>query len=232
MSREAPSVNRYPVEPLWRDVDDYFAEMLVPEDAALVAARESGAETTMPNAEVAPNQGALLGLLARIAGARRVLEFGTLAGYSTIWFARAVGAEGRVVSLELEPDNAAIARTNLDRAGVRDRAEILVGAAADSARRLIETDVEPFDLVFIDADKPSNPTYLEQSLQLTRPGALIVIDNVVRGGAVADPGSTDPRVRGVREVTRMIARSDRLEATALQTVGVKGWDGLILARRR
>jgi len=224
--------NRYPAAPEWFAVDDYFTTALVSEDAALVAARESGAATTMPNAEVAANQGAFLALVTQIAGARRVLEFGTLAGYSTIWFARAVGPDGRVVTLELEPANAEIARQNLQRAGVADRVEIMVGPAAQSAQKLIDQNVEPFDLVFIDADKPNNPGYLAASLQLTRSGAVIVFDNVVRNGAVVDPDSDDPRVQGVRAVVDDIASNPDLDATALQTVGVKGWDGFILARRR
>lgn len=229
-------VNRYDSTVAWREVDEYFISHLTPEDDALVAARESGADTTMPNAEVAANQGALLGLIAQIAGAKRILEFGTLAGYSTIWFARAVGDDGHVVTFELEPDNAEVARANLDRAGVGDRVEIHVGPAAESAPTLIDsgtsTGTEPFDLVFIDADKPNNPRYLEAALALTEPGAVIIIDNVVRNGAVTDENPDDPRVTGVQTVTRMIAENPNLDATALQTVGVKGWDGLIIARRR
>ncbi|MFC4140363.1 MULTISPECIES: O-methyltransferase [unclassified Microbacterium] len=231
---EAPEtlINRYAAPAEWHAVDEYFAGELVHEDDALVAARESGAETTMPNAEVAANQGALLGMLVQLVGARRVLEFGTLAGYSTIWFARAVGAEGRVVTLELEQQNADVARQNFARAGVADRIETLLGPAGDSAERLIADGTEPFDFVFIDADKPSNPRYLAAALRLTHPGALIVIDNVVRDGAVIDPDSDDPRVAGVRQVVRDIAENPELDATALQTVGVKGWDGIIVARRR
>lgn len=186
----------------------------------------------MPNAEVAPNQGALLGLLAQIAGARRVLEFGTLAGYSTIWFARAVGPEGRVVTFELEDGNAQVARANFERAGLADRIEVLVGSAGVLAQQLIDSEAQPFDLVFIDADKPSNPDYLDAALKLTTRGAVIIIDNVVRDGAVTQADSNDPRVNGVRSVVRDIADHPELDATAIQTVGVKGWDGLIIARRR
>ena len=223
--------HRYESVPAWREVDAYFGAALVSEDAALAAARESSAATTMPDAEVAPNQGAFLALLTKIAGASRVLEFGTLAGYSTIWFARAVGPAGRVVTLELEESNAAVARANLARAGVLDRVDVHVGPAAAAAQRLLDARTEPFDLVFIDADKPSNPLYLDAALRLTRPGALIVIDNVVRDGAVVAPDTGDPRVDGVRAVTADIAANPDLEATALQTVGLKGWDGLIIARR-
>jgi len=221
----------YESEKAWREVDGYFVETLVAEDGALVAARESGPRTTMPRAEVAPNQGRLLALLCGIAGARRVLEFGTLAGYSTVWFARAVGEGGHVTTLELEEGNAEVARENLERAGVADRVEVLVGPAAESAGALIEAGTAPFDLVFIDADKPNNPAYLRASLELTRPGSVIVIDNVVRGGAILDPESADPRVQGVRAVLADIAADERLEATALQTVGSKGWDGFTLIRR-
>ena len=231
-SSPATPVNHYSSTPEWRAVDAYFTDVLVPEDEALLAARDSGAETTAPNAEVAANQGAFLGLLTQIAGARRVLEFGTLAGYSTIWFARAVGARGHVTTFELEETNAAIARANLERAGVADRTDIIVGPAAASAQELIDTGAEPFDLVFIDADKPSNPVYLEVALKLTQPGAVIVIDNVVRNGAVTNAESADHSVHGVRQVTADIAGHPQLDATALQTVGIKGWDGFILARRR
>lgn len=186
----------------------------------------------MPDAEVAPNQGTLLSMLERIARARRVLEIGTLAGYSTVWLARALGPEGFVVSLELETQNAAVARENVERAGVADRVDILVGPAAERAQELIATGVEPFDLVFIDADKPSNPQYPAAALELTRTGSVLVIDNVVRNGAVVDPTSDDDRVQGVRRALAEVAEHPQLDAIALQTVGVKGWDGLLIALRR
>jgi predicted O-methyltransferase YrrM len=221
----------YESDALWREVDAYFVETLIDEDDALAQARESGRLTTMPQAEVAPNQGKLLALLARMAGATRVLEFGTLAGYSTAWLARAVGEQGHVTTLELEEQNAAVARRNLQRAGVSDRVEIIVGRAAESARRLVEAGTEPYDFVFIDADKPNNPVYLEASLKLSRPGTVLVIDNVVRNGAVVHSDSTDDRVRGVRTALKRIAEDPRLDATALQTVGSKGWDGFTIVRR-
>lgn len=221
----------YESEDAWREVDAYFVDTLVPEDAALRAARESGPRTTMPQAEVAPNQGRLLALLCGIAGAKRVLEFGTLAGYSTVWLARAVGEAGHVTTLELEERNAEVALANLAAAGVADRVEVLVGPAGDCARQLIKAGVAPYDFVFIDADKPSNSEYLRASMELTGPGAVIVIDNVVRNGAVTDPDSADARVQGVRAVLDDIARDERLEATALQTVGSKGWDGFTIIRR-
>lgn len=221
----------YESEKAWREVDAYFVDTLVPEDDALAQARLSGRQTTMPKAEVAANQGKLLALLCQIAGAKRVLEFGTLAGYSTIWLARAVGAQGHVTTLELEPGNAAIAAENLHRAGVADRVAIITGPAAESAQRLIADGAQPYDFVFIDADKPGNPAYLKASMALTGPGSVIVIDNVVRNGAVTDPSSPDGRVQGVRAVFADIAQDARLEATALQTVGSKGWDGFTIIRR-
>jgi predicted O-methyltransferase YrrM len=201
------------------------------EDAALAIARESGRQTTMPQAKVAPNQGKLLALLCQITSAVRVLEFGTLAGYSTIWLARAVGKGGHVTTLELEEQNAAMARRSLDRAGVSDQVDVIVGPAADSAQKLIADDTEPYDFVFIDADKPSNPAYLKASLALTHEGSVIVIDNVVRDGAVTNPTSPDKRVQGVRAVLADIAQNPELDATALQTVGSKGWDGFTIIRR-
>lgn len=234
MSDSEPTApaNRYAASDEWHKVDRYFTQAFVDEDDALIATRRSGAATTMPHAEVAANQGAFLGLLVTIAGAKRVLEFGTLAGYSTIWLARAAGEDGCVVTLELEPDNAEVAEANFCTSGVADRVETIVGPAAESAARLISDSVEPFDFVFIDADKPNNPAYLAAALELTRSGAVIVIDNVVRNGEVTDADSTDLRVQGVRRVAADIAANPELDATALQTVGEKGWDGLIIARRR
>ncbi|HYN96807.1 MAG TPA: O-methyltransferase [Pilimelia sp.] len=210
----------------WRAVDDYFVAALVDEDAALVHARRSGRDAGLPAHEVAPNQGALLSLLARLGGARRILEIGTLGGYSTIWLARAAA---HVTTLEVDPGYAELARRNLDRAGVGDRVDVIVGAAVDSLADLIARRVDPYDLVFIDADKPSNPRYLEASLRLTRPGSVIVADNVVRGGAVVDPHSADERVQGVRRFLELVGTDPRLDATALQTVGSKGWDGFAVA---
>ncbi len=216
----------------WRAVDEYFTGLLVDEDDALRTARRSSVRTALPMADVAPNQGAFLALLARMCGARRVLEFGTLAGYSTIWLARAVGASGRVVTLEIDEPTAEIARENLARAGVADVVEVVVGPAAVSAQAFVDAGAEPFDLVFVDADKPSNPAYLALSLRLSRPGTVIVCDNVVREGAVVDADSEDPRVQGVRAFAEAVAADPRLEATVLQTVGVKGWDGFALLRVR
>lgn len=234
VSRVEPSddtvpVNRYASAPAWRAVDAFFTDALLDEDAALVAARESSTRTTLPHAEVAANQGAFLAMLARIGGARRVLEFGTLAGYSTIWLARAVGADGRVVTLELEEQNAAVARENLERAGVGDRVEVVVGPAATSAAALVEDGVAPFDLVFIDADKQSNTIYLDWAARLGRSGTVVVVDNVGRAGEIVDENTDDPMVIGTRNALRMLGEDPRFDATALQTVGAKGWDGFALA---
>lgn len=216
----------------WRDVDEYLVGELVEEDDALVAARELGRERGLPAIEVAPNQGAFLALLAGVAGARRVLELGTLAGYSTIWLARAVGPQGRVTTVELDPRHAEVARENLERAGVADRVDVEVGPALDVVTRLAEDGAEPYDLVFIDADKASMAAYLDLALRLTRPGSVIVGDNVVRRGGVLDPSHPDPNVQGVRAFLRAIGTDPRLEATGLQTVGSKGWDGFAIARVR
>jgi predicted O-methyltransferase YrrM len=207
----------------WDAVDRYFSDALLTEDDALREARLATRSATMPGAEVTPSQGALLALITRISGARRVLEIGTLTGYSTIWLARA--AE-HVTTLELDPGNAELARRYLRAAGVAERVDLRVGPAAESLATLAGT----FDLIFIDADKPSNPLYLREALRLSRPGTVIFADNVVRDGHVTDPGSTDPRVRGVRRFLETVAADPRLEATALQTVGAKGWDGFCLIR--
>lgn len=212
----------------WGEFDALFSA-LAHEDAPLVAARTSR-QVTSPGIEVSPAFGRLLHTLAVASGARRVLEFGTLAGYSTIWLARAVGPLGRVVSLELDRGNAATARGHLEAAGVGTWVDILCGPAATTSARLVEAGVPVFDLVFIDADKASMPLYLERSLELTGPGALIVLDNVVRGGRVLAP-QADPDSRGVREALAMADADPRLEVAALQTVSAKGWDGFAVLRR-
>lgn len=209
----------------WVAVDRYIADHLIADDpaAALVANTAAG----LPEIDVSAPQGRMLHLLARMAGARRILEIGTLGGYSTIWLARAVGEGGRVVTLELEPEYAAVARANLDEAGVGERVEIIVGPAIESLATL----EGPFDFVFIDADKPSNVAYLREAVRLTRPGATIVIDNVVREGAILDAASDDDRVQGTRALFEAVAAEPRLSATAVQTVGAKKWDGFLLAIR-
>ncbi|KJL21551.1 O-methyltransferase [Microbacterium azadirachtae] len=211
----------------WRAADDFLAETLVGHDPALEAALTAQRAAGMPAIEVAPVSGKLLSLLVRISGARRVLEIGTLGGYSTIWMAGAVGDGGRVVTIEAEPANAAVARASIDAAGVGDRVEILVGRAADVLPTL--ADPGPFDLVFIDADKESNTIYLDWAARLGRPGTVVVLDNIGRDGDIVDPASTDPKVAGTRAGLEMLGRDPRFDATALQTVGVKGWDGVAIA---
>ncbi|MEV0733455.1 O-methyltransferase [Polymorphospora sp. NPDC050346] len=213
----------------WESVDRYFSDLLIPADPVLAAVLRANKEAGLPAMDVAPNQGKLLMLLARISGARRVLEIGTLGAYSTIWLARGIPADGWIVTLEADPSYAAVARANLDRAGVADRVDLRVAPALDTLPELVAQDAGPFDLVFIDADKPNNPHYLEWALRLTRPGSLIIGDNVVRDGHVVDPDSPDEKVRGVRTFLEMTGADPRLDATALQTVGAKGWDGFSLA---
>ncbi len=214
-------------EPSWTDVDDYLAGLLAPEDEGLRAALAASADAGLPAIAVSPLHGKLLALLVAISGARRVLEVGTLGGYSAIWMGRALPDDGRLLTLELDEAHARVARMNLDRVGLASKVEVRVGPARTSLQALDET----FDLVFIDADKASTPLYLTEALRLTRSGALIVVDNVVRGGSTLDPNG-DPSVQGVREALTMLAGDPRLDATALQTVGVKGWDGLAIARVR
>ncbi len=213
----------------WAEVDDYLVSTLVGEDDVLADVRAAGRAAGLPPIEVAPNQGKLLALLCTMTGARRVLELGTLAGYSAVWLARAVGPEGRVTTLELDPAHAAVARENLARAGIAHRVDVVVGPAAESLRALADAGTEPFDLVFVDADKPNNARYLEAAVTLSRPGTVIVVDNVVRGGAVADPDDGSAAVVGSREVLALLGAHPRLDATALQTVGSKGWDGFAVA---
>lgn len=220
----------YESEEAWRAVDLYFFDALVGEDDALRAARDTAQHVGLPMIEVAPNYGKLLALLAEMMGAKRILEFGTFAGYSTIWLARAVGPGGHVTTLEVNESYAALAAKNLERASLSDRVTIVTGPALATAERLVRDDIQPFDLVFIDADKPNNPSYLEVSLRLTRPGSIIIGDNVVRDGEVTNADSHDERVLGVRRFVDLMAATPGLSATALQTVGSKGWDGFSLAR--
>jgi predicted O-methyltransferase YrrM len=210
----------------WEAVDRYFGDLLLPPDPPLEAALEASAAAGLPPHAVSPSQGKLLHLLARIHGAAAILEIGTLGGYSTIWLARALPPGGRLVTLESEPAYAQVAEQNIARAGLGDRVEVRVGPAGTA---LAAIDDGPFDLTFIDADKRSNPEYLEHAVRLSRPGSLIVADNVVRSGAVADPASADPSVQGVRRFTELVAAHPRLTATAIQTVGEKGYDGFVLA---
>ena len=212
----------------WADVEGYLAKMVAGEDEILASIRARTIEAGLRPIEVSATDGALLALWCRLIGATRVLEIGTLGGYSATWFARAVGERGSVTTLELDPRAAAVAQENWRLAGVADRVEVVVGLAADTLASLIGADGDPYDLVFIDADKKNNPTYLEAALALTRPGSLIVIDNVVRGGRIVGD-SDDPDVVGTRRVLEMLGSDPRLQATAVQTVSSKGWDGFAVA---
>ncbi|PWI17054.1 methyltransferase [Streptomyces sp. Act143] len=213
----------------WTAVDDYFNGLLVEEDAPLLDAVRDSAAAGLPDHQVAPNQGKLLNLIATLRGARTILEIGSLGGYSTIWLGRALPEGGRLVTLEADERCAEVARANVARAGLGGVVDLRLGKALDTLPLLAEEGAGPFDLVFIDADKPSNPDYLRWALKLTRPGSVIVGDNVVRDGAVTDPDSGDPRVQGVRRFTELIAAEPRLTATTVQTVGSKGYDGFTLA---
>lgn len=217
---------------LWNDVDHYFTRLLVQPDAALTEALDTNADAGLPPIDVSPTMGKFLMLLVQLSGARRVLEIGTLGGYSTIWLARGLPSDGRVVTLELMPRHAEVAHTNLLHAGVVDRVDIRIGPASESLAHLVSEGTKPFDLVFLDADKANNGTYLEWAMMLTRPGSLIVCDNVVRGGHVIDEDGRDESIVGTRAFLDRLASDERLDATALQTVGVKGWDGFAIARVR
>jgi predicted O-methyltransferase YrrM len=212
----------------WSAVERYWDGKVLRADAALTDAVRDNAAAGLPPIDVAPAQGKLLMLLARSIGARAILEVGTLGGYSTIWLARALPADGRLVTVELEPRHAEVARANLARAGVADRVEVRVGRGVDVLAAMEPADGE-FDLVFIDADKASNTEYVEHAVRLARPGAMVVVDNVVRDGRVADPASTDAAVLGTRRMADAIERDERLDATVIQTVGGKAYDGFLLA---
>ncbi|HYB77823.1 MAG TPA: O-methyltransferase [Thermoplasmata archaeon] len=216
-------------EPSWEHVDAYFESHLLLPDPVLDACLRASAEAHLPSIQVSPSQGKLLHLLARAIGARRILEIGTLGGYSTIWLARALPEGGRLISLELDPKHAEVARTNVARAGLDARVEIRVGRAIDSLPKLAAQGAGPFDLVFVDADKPSTRAYFEWARRLSRPGALIVVDNVVRKGELANAASTDANVRGMREFVESLASDKGVSATGIQTVGTKGYDGFLLA---
>jgi len=213
----------------WTAVDRYLADLLAPTDPALAAALEKSAAAGLPAIQVSAVQGRLLELLARASGARAILEIGTLGGYSAIWLARGLEPDGRLITLEADPKHAEVARANVARAGLAGRVEILVGPALETLPRLAADGRGPFDLVFIDADKPSNADYFDWALKLTRPGSFIVVDNVVREGGVADAASDDPAVLGTRRVLERMAAEPRVRATAIQTVGTKGYDGFAIA---
>jgi predicted O-methyltransferase YrrM len=214
---------------IWKQVDHYFSGALIPPDATLDAVLQANHEADLPPIDVTPLQGRFLEVLVRATGAKRVLEIGTLGGYSTIWLARALPNNGIVVTLELEQRHAQIARKNLEIAGVSSRVDIRVAPALDSLSVLVGERAGPFDCIFIDADKAGYPDYLEWSLKLSRPGTLIIADNVVRDGKVVNPDDPDANIQGVRRFTDLIQAEPRLSATVLQTVGSKGYDGFALA---
>lgn len=213
----------------WTAVDQYISQTLLPPDPALEAALQASTNAGLPAISVSPNQGKFLHLLALAQGAKNILEIGTLGGYSTIWLARALPANGRLISLEYELRHAEVAQQNLIRAGVADKVELRVGPALESLPQLVAEQKGPFDFIFIDADKENYPGYWEWALKLSRRGTVIVADNVVRQGEVIDPASKDPKVQAVRRMNELIAVERRVSATALQTVGSKGYDGFTLA---
>jgi predicted O-methyltransferase YrrM len=208
-------------------MDAYIMDHLVPADPVLESALAANQAADLPAIDVAPNQGKFLHILARLARATRILEIGTLGGYSTIWLARALPPNGSLVTLEFSPEHASVARANIDHAGLSHLVTLHVGPALDSLPTLSPS--MPFDLIFIDADKRNNPHYLAWAIKLSRPGTLILVDNVVRDGAILNAGDPDPDVQGIRQLFDALANNPNLTATALQTVGVKGWDGLALA---
>ena len=212
----------------WTAVDSYIEKLFIAPDFALEAALDSSKAAGLPTINVSAAQGKLLHLLARIQGARKILELGTLGGYSTIWLARALPPDGRLISLEIDPKRAEVARANIARAELANAVEIRVSAAADSLQKLLSEGRGPFDLIFIDADKPGYAEYLQWCLKLSRAGTLILADNVVRKGAVADPASGDENVQGIRKFNEALAAEKRVTTTVIQTVGCKGYDGLAL----
>ena len=215
-------------EPVWADVDDFFTQHLLPADDVLRAVLETNVAEGLPPIAVTPPQGKLLHLLARASGARRILEIGTLGAYSTIWLARALEPGGRLITLEIDPHHGEVARRNLERAKLADRVEIRIGRASDLLDAMYGV-VEPFDFVFIDADKASSDVYFKASLAMSHPGTVIIVDNVVRNGKVADASSDDEDIKGIRRMTEWLATQPRVSATAIQTVGGKSYDGFLMA---
>jgi predicted O-methyltransferase YrrM len=213
----------------WTAVDKYYTDLLVQSDPALDAALAASAEAGLPAINVSPNQGKLLHLLARMQQARNVLEIGTLGGYSTIWLARALPKDGKLITLEAVPEHAAVARANFARAGIADLVDLRLGLAADTLPKLQSEHRGPFDLIFIDADKTSTAEYFTWALKLSRRGSLIIVDNVVRKGGVIEPNSEDAGVQGIRRFNQLLSAEKRVSATAIQTVGSKGYDGFAMA---
>ena len=217
------------MQELWKQVDGYLGSLLAPADDALTAALATNHEANLPAIDVPVQLGKFLALMIQISGSKRVLEIGTLGGYSTIWMARAIPAAGQVVTLELEPRHAEIARANLARAGVLDRVDLRVGPALESLRKIHESGVAPFDFIFIDADKKGLPEYLDWSLKLAHKGTIILADNVIRDGRVIDAESADPHIQGTRRFLELASAHPRLNATVIQTVDSKGYDGFAMA---
>jgi len=215
-------------EDLWTEVDQYFSGKLLPKDPILDAAVESAEKAGLPPIAVSPNQGKLLHMLAQLVNARAILELGTLGGYSTIWLARGMRPGGRLITVELDPKHAQVARANISRAGLKDVVEIRIGSALDVLPQLSAEKRGPFDLIFIDADKQNIPAYFEWSMKLSHPGTLIIVDNVVRDGEVIDANSPDDRIAGVRKFVDLLATESRASATTIQTVGTKGYDGFTM----
>jgi predicted O-methyltransferase YrrM len=215
---------------LWTNVDQYFSSSLLGSDPILEGALEASANAGLPLIAVSPNQGKLLQMLAQVLDARSILEIGTLGGYSTIWLARGMRAGGRLITLEVDPAHAAVAKSNLQRAGLGSVVEVRVGSALDTLPRIAAEDGGPFDLIFIDADKANIPTYFEWAVKLSHPGALIIVDNVVRDGNVIDGESSDASIKGVRRFVEMLAARKDMSGTAIQTVGTKGYDGFAIVR--
>jgi predicted O-methyltransferase YrrM len=213
----------------WTAVDRYISDTLIPADPVLEAALTASKKAGLPAIAVAPNQGKLLMILAQAIGARSILEIGSLGGYSTIWLARGLPPDGRLVTLEFDPKHAEVARANIARAGLEDKVELRLGKALDTLPELAAEGLGPFDFIFIDADKGNYPGYLEWAVKLSRPGTLIIGDNVVREGGVIDADNSDSSVQGVRKMNEIIAAEPRLLATAIQTVGSKGYDGFMIA---
>ncbi len=216
-------------ESRWKEVDEYLSSTLLPPDDVLSATLKACDDAGLPQISVSPTQGKMLWMLAKMKGAKHILEIGTLGGYSTIWLARALPDNGTLISLESNRAHHEVAISNLINAGLKDKVTVLLGRARDQLQRLDALGIKPFDLIFIDADKPSNPEYLSWALKLALPGCVIVIDNVVRNGQVLDAQSTDPGVQGTRTLIEMLAAEPRLSATAMQTVGSKGYDGFAIA---
>ena len=214
----------------WTEIDNYFSDALIASDPVLESALESSRAAGLPAINVSPNQGKLLEILARILNSRSILEIGTLGAYSTIWLARGMQLGGRLITLEADPAHAAVARANIARAGLQNVVELRLGSASDTLPQISAERREPFDLIFIDADKKNIPAYFEWALRLSRPGSVIVVDNVVRDGRVIDSKSDDPDIQGVRRFIEMVGANANVSGTAIQTVGVKGYDGFAIVR--